>query len=144
MANISKYLVRLVGSKLGAMSRSALNENQMSEKQGQSATGGSTALQAAGDIIVTNNTGLTLVEARQVAIDVFNANFLRLADEAASIAGARAESLREKFFDRVTQENPGGWSKQEIQASSTLSTQRRKSRQGLVTQISATCWLTCL
>lgn len=80
----------------------------MSETQDQSATGGSTAVQAGRDVIVTNTTGLTLMEARQVAIDVFNANFIRLADEAASIASERADALREKFFERLSRENPEG------------------------------------
>lgn len=76
--------------------------------QEQTAADGSVAMQAGRDVIVTNTTGLTLMEARQVAIDVFNANFIRLADEAASIASARADALREKFFDRLSRENPEG------------------------------------
>ena len=97
-----------MGSRLGATLKSEPNEKEMTNSQDQSATGGSTAVQAGRDVIVTTTTGLTLTEARQVAIDVFDANFIRLADEAASIAAARADALRERFFDRIVRENPEG------------------------------------
>lgn len=98
-----------MGSKRGATSESAMDETQMSDTQDQSATGGSTAVQAGRDVIFTNTTtGLTFMEARQIAKDVFDANFIRLADEAASIAASRADALRERFFVQLGRENPEG------------------------------------
>lgn len=78
----------------------------MTESQDQTASDGSTALQAGRDLVVNN--GVSYTEARQISIDVFDANYLRLAGEAADIATARAIKITESFLDKLNKENPEG------------------------------------
>lgn len=81
----------------------------MSSKQGQTATDGATAIQAGGDVIVQN--GMTYLEVRQVALDVFRANFYELAGVAGQVASARAEEITESFLGKLQEENPEGFGK---------------------------------
>jgi hypothetical protein len=48
--------------------------------------------------------GLTHSETRQVAMDVFEANFIRLRDEAAELVRERAESLLRSFLEQAARE----------------------------------------
>lgn len=76
----------------------------MFEKQAQSAAEGAIAIQAQGNVHV----GLTYDSARQVALDVYQANFPKLVSEAAALARARAEELTDKFLKQLNVENPAG------------------------------------
>lgn len=55
--------------------------------------------------------GLTYAEVRQVATDVFKANFYDLAGEAKNIAEARAAQITEDFLAKLQAENPDGFAK---------------------------------
>ncbi|WP_099610027.1 MULTISPECIES: LPO_1073/Vpar_1526 family protein [Vibrio] len=55
--------------------------------------------------------GLSYPEVRQVAIDVFKANFYELAGEAKVIAAERAEQVTEDFLNKLQKENPHGFTK---------------------------------
>lgn len=75
------------------------------EDLAQTAGDNSTNYQAKGNISIS---GLTYTEAKQVALDVFNANFYRLASEASKTATTRAEEITEKFLSKLLKENPQG------------------------------------
>ena len=57
--------------------------------------------------------GLTYEQTKQVAADVFKANFYELAGEASSIAKLRAEQITEDFLSKLQVENPKGFHKAE-------------------------------
>lgn len=76
-------------------------------EQSQQASDGSTAIQAARDVLVVN-TGLSYAEAREVALDVFRANFMQLVGEAKDAATKRAEEVTDKFLAKLQQENAQG------------------------------------
>lgn len=78
------------------------------KNQTQSAEHGAIAIQAQGDVQV--QAGVSYESARQIALDVYQANFPILVAEAASLARARAEELTDKFLKQLQQENPGGFS----------------------------------
>lgn len=59
-------------------------------------------LQAGGDITL----GVTYAEARQIAEDVFNANFIRLSEDAHAIAKQRADELLSEYLRQLHQRNP--------------------------------------
>jgi hypothetical protein len=80
----------------------------LSKDQEQNVAEGSTAIQAGGNVTIT---GLTYAEVRNVALDVFKANFYELAGVAKEIAGARAEEITEAFLSKLKQENPDGFRK---------------------------------
>ncbi len=71
----------------------------VSDKQSQS--GGDESVNIQGrDITI----GLSFTEARQVAMDVFNANFYRLRSIAAEVAQSRAEAFLNSYFEKVAEE----------------------------------------
>jgi hypothetical protein len=74
--------------------------------QQQDAGDNSTNLQAQTINNVTNNNGITYSDAKEIALDVFNANFPRLRAEAAVTAQERAEDVTEKFFLKLHERNP--------------------------------------
>jgi len=80
----------------------------LNKDQEQNVAEGSTAIQAGGNVTVT---GLTYTEVRNVALDVFKANFYELAGVAKEIARARAEEITEAFLSKLRQENPAGFEK---------------------------------
>lgn len=82
----------------------------LNRDQAQNVAEGSTAIQAGRDVTVTN-VGLTYADVRDVALDVFRANFYHLSATASTIAVTRAEEMTEKFFERLLKENPSGLSK---------------------------------
>jgi hypothetical protein len=79
----------------------------LNKGQEQNVSDGSTAIQAGGNVTI----GLTYAEARNVALDVFRANFYELAGVAKEIATARAEEITEAFLSKLQQENPNGFKK---------------------------------
>jgi hypothetical protein len=58
---------------------------------------------------ITINQGLSLSDVRQVALDVYKANFYELAGEAKEIASSRAEEITEKFLSKLQVENSTGF-----------------------------------
>ena len=71
--------------------------------QAQAGGEGSTNLQAGRDVHLH---GLTLAEAKEVAIDVFKANALELRGIAQAVALFRAEEITNEFLNKVSTENP--------------------------------------
>ncbi len=80
----------------------------LNKDQEQNVAERSTAIQAGRDVTVI---GLTYSEVRNVALDVFKANFYELAGEAKEIAKSRAEEITEAFLSKLQQENPDGFKK---------------------------------
>ena len=85
-------------------------KKMIGKDQRQEVAGESSAIQAGRDVTVTH-VGLTYSEARQVALDVFRANFFQLAGEAKEVARARAEEITEEFLSKLEKENPSGLGK---------------------------------
>src|SRR5713226_5988119 len=77
----------------------------MMSKQSQNAGDNSTNVQAAS---ITIHQGVTVSEARELALDVFRANFFELAGEAKEIARVRAEEITEDFLGRLQTEHVEG------------------------------------
>jgi hypothetical protein len=73
--------------------------------QDQSGGPDSTNLQAGRDIVYN---GVTAIEARQIALDVYDANFLKLAGVAEDVARGRAERITREFVDTLQVRNPAG------------------------------------
>lgn len=82
----------------------------MFKNQKQEVLEGGTAIQAGGGVTVTKN-GLTYSEVREVALDVFKANFYELSGLAKDIAKVRAEEVTEDFLSKLQKENSNGLSK---------------------------------
>ena len=59
-------------------------------------------LQAGGNISL----GITYAEARQIAQDIFNANFVKLSEDAHAIAKQRADELVSDYLRQLEQRNP--------------------------------------
>lgn len=76
-----------------------------SRGQDQAGAEGSTNLQAGRDIVYH---GVTAVEVRQIALDVYNANFLKLAGIAEDVARDRAERITRDYLKKLQAENPQG------------------------------------
>jgi len=73
--------------------------------QKQNAGDSSTNIQAES---ITIHQGVSLEAVRQVALDIFRANFYELAGEAKDIAQRRAEEITEDFLRKLEQENASG------------------------------------
>ena len=84
--------------------------SMLSKDQEQNVTEGGTAIQAGGNVTITK-TGLTYAEVRDVALDVFRANFYELAGAARETAKARAEEITEDFLSKLQKEHPAGLEK---------------------------------
>lgn len=78
--------------------------------QEQKSGDNSTNIQA-NEIIV--HQGLSYSDVKNVALDVFRANFYDLVGKAHEIAGARAVEITEDFLKKLQSENPSGFSKAE-------------------------------
>lgn len=63
-------------------------------------------LQAGNDINVYN--GVSYSDARQIALDVFNANFMKLIGVARDVAEERANKITQSFLEKLVKENPAG------------------------------------
>jgi hypothetical protein len=81
-----------------------------SKDQEQNVARGGTAIQAGGNVTITK-AGLTYAEVRNVALDVFRANFYELAGLAKDTAKARAEEITEAFLSKLQKEHPAGLEK---------------------------------
>lgn len=87
----------------------------LSKDQNQDVGENATAVQAGNDatVRVIHNHGLSYSEVRQVALDVFAANFYELAGAAKETARARAEEITEEFLKKLELDNPEGICKSE-------------------------------
>lgn len=81
--------------------------NTMNKSQDQATSEGSTALQAGGDIVI-KSMGVTYTEVKEIALDIFRANFYQLAGAAQDAARARAEEITDAFFSKLQAEHPEG------------------------------------
>jgi hypothetical protein len=72
------------------------------EIQKQNAGDSSTNLQAKSIVI---NQGLTYRDAKEIALDVYKENFLKLSADAARVAIQRAEELTDKFLEKLKNES---------------------------------------
>lgn len=68
--------------------------------QTQSVEPDGVALQAGRDLTI-NTHGLSYTEAKEVALDVFRANFVQLVGEAREAARIRAEEITESFLRKL-------------------------------------------
>jgi hypothetical protein len=75
-------------------------------EQNQKAGHNSTNIQAHGSVVI--HQGLTIANARQIALDVFRENYLSLSGDAADLARLRAEEITEKFLKDLQEQNPEG------------------------------------
>ncbi len=76
----------------------------MEKKQIQKSGDKSQLIQAGGDVHV----GITYEDARQIALDVFKDNFLKLKGEAIEVAKRRVIELVESFLNKLLKSNPTG------------------------------------
>jgi hypothetical protein len=74
-------------------------------KQEQSGSIGSTNVQAGGNVVIH---GITAAEARDIALDVFKANFLTLNGIAEQTARDRAEKITNEYLEKLQERNPAG------------------------------------
>lgn len=74
--------------------------------QKQSASEGSTAIQANRDVVI--NHGVSVSEVRQIFMDLFRANLLEYRGISQNVAHARSEQITEKFLTKLQGENPEG------------------------------------
>ena len=79
-------------------------------KQEQQSGDNSTNIQA-NEIVVYQ--GLSYAEVKEIALDVYRANFIELAGKAHDIARTRAEEITEEFLKKLQTENPSGFLKSE-------------------------------
>jgi len=84
---------------------STLAVTQVMRDQTQKTGDNSTNIQA-GSITVYQ--GLSVTEVRQLALDVFRANFFELAGDARDVAKQRAEEVTEAFLKKLQQEHADG------------------------------------
>lgn len=80
----------------------------LSKDQTQDVGAGALAIQTNGDVNIVKN-GLSYAEAKEVALDVFKANFYDLSKAAEQVARARAEQITEDFLEKLQRENPQGF-----------------------------------
>jgi hypothetical protein len=76
----------------------------MSKTQSQSSGDDSQNIQAGRDVVV--HVGVTVEQARQIALDVFHANFVKLSEAAAELAETRAEKLTRDFLEELQKRAP--------------------------------------
>src|SRR4026209_709950 len=71
----------------------------------QSQTSGDNSVNIQGED-VTLNLGVNYSEARQIALDVFDANFYKLSQAAAEMAKQRAREIIDDFLSKLAERNP--------------------------------------
>jgi len=76
----------------------------MINDQVQKQQGGDSSTNLQGKSIVINQ-GITYTDAKEIALDVYKANFLQLSRDAADVARARAEELTDAFLSKLQAEN---------------------------------------
>lgn len=74
-------------------------------KQKQKGGKDSTNIQAEN---VTINQGLSVADVKNIALDLFQTNFLELSKNASEIAGKRAEEITNEFLKKLQEQNPDG------------------------------------
>lgn len=57
---------------------------------------------------LTVNQGISYTDAREIALDVFKANFLQLSEQATVIARSRAEEITDKFLKELEEQHSSG------------------------------------
>lgn len=77
-----------------------------SNKQAQKSGNGSLNIQAGHDVEITS--GLSYEDAKNIALDVFQANFYKLVGIAQETAKQRAEEITDKFLTELQKRNPEG------------------------------------
>ncbi len=90
------------------MEISISDQEKTMNRQSQKGGDGSTNIQA-GELTIVQ--GMTYPEVREVALDIFESNFYKLAGEAKEIAAERAEQITGDFLDKLQKENPEGFKK---------------------------------
>lgn len=75
--------------------------------QNQSSGNNSFNIQSKGNVTV-NQSGATYTEIREIALDVFKANFMVSTGSSKKTANKRAEHITEEFLGRLQEENPSG------------------------------------
>lgn len=75
----------------------------MPRSQDLSGGSDSTNLQAGRDIVYN---GVTVTEVREIALDIYEANILRLRGIAEDIARSRAECITQEFLEKLISDNP--------------------------------------
>jgi len=83
--------------------------NEPSAKQEQKVDKGSMAIQAGGDV----NVGITVTEARQIALDLWKANFIELSTKAKELVDSRVQEITDKVLERFQRDFPAGIEKAE-------------------------------
>lgn len=91
-------------SRLAGISQSSKRVPMNKQKSGHN----STNIQA-NEIVV--HQGIPYSEVKEIALDVFRANFYKLAGIARDTAKSRAEEITDIFLRKLQDENPGGFSK---------------------------------
>lgn len=76
----------------------------MINDKNQKQEGGDSSTNLQGKNIVINQ-GISYSDAKDIALDVYKANFLQLSQEAAELARARAEELTDDFLIKLKEEN---------------------------------------
>lgn len=76
----------------------------MISDQVQKQQGGDSSTNLQGQTIVINQ-GITYSDAKEIALDVYKANFLQLSHDAVEVARARAEEITDAFLERLKNEN---------------------------------------
>ncbi len=79
----------------------------MIKDHNQKQEGGDSSTNLQGQTIVINQ-GISYADAKEIAIDVYQANFLKLSQVAETTAKARVEEITELFFSKLQKEHPEG------------------------------------
>ena len=82
----------------------------LNKDQNQEVGNNATAIQAAGNITIVNN-GITVAEARSIALDVAKATFYELSDAAKNIASSRIEDITDQVINKLEKDFPEGLQK---------------------------------
>lgn len=82
----------------------------LDKKQDQAVGDGASAIQAGGDITIIN-AGITVSEARAIALDVAKATFYELSGVARDTAASRVEEITNQVIERLENEYPAGLQK---------------------------------
>lgn len=82
----------------------------LNKDQNQDVGNSATAIQAGGNVTVVN-LGVSVSEARQIAMDVAKSTFYELTGEAKEIASLRVEEITDKVIKKLEQDFPAGLQK---------------------------------
>lgn len=77
-----------------------INDKKLNQEGGED----STNIQA--ETVNITHTGLTYLDAKEIALDVFKSNFLQLSKDAADVAKERAEHLVDNFLQKLKETSP--------------------------------------